>query len=88
MIKKLLVIMMLLMLTVLFSQTIFNSTDKVDSYSRDYYVKNTYSDTGSKNIVTGIYLDYRVFDSIFEAGILLIVATGIIFMEKKDDEVR
>ncbi|MBN2258926.1 MAG: hypothetical protein JW702_00115 [Clostridiales bacterium] len=40
----------------------------------------------SSNFVTGIYLDYRLYDSIFEATILFAVATGIIFMVRKDIE--
>ena len=53
-------------------------------FSYDYFVSNTFDEIGSKNIVTGIYLDYRVFDSIFEAGILFVVAAAILFMGKKD----
>ena len=53
--------------------------------AKDYYLENTFEETGSKNIVTGIYLDYRLFDSIFESSILLITATGIIFISKNDE---
>lgn len=45
-----------------------------------------YSKTGAVNFVTGIYLDYRLYDSIFEATILFVVATGVIFMVRRDDE--
>jgi len=58
------------------------------SVSYDYFSANTYSEVGSKNMVTGIYLDYRLFDSLLEAGILFIVTAGILFMSKKDEEVR
>lgn len=54
------------------------------THSKDYYLENTFKETGSKNLVTGIYLEYRLFDSIFEASILLIVSTGIIFISKND----
>jgi len=87
MIKKFLLIFMLIILLLVFSETAFKSIENIDTYSKDYYIKNTYKDTGSKNIVTGIYLDYRMFDSIFEASILLLAVSGIIFMTKKDDEV-
>lgn len=56
--------------------------------SKNYYLKNTFEETGSKNIVTGIYLEYRLFDSIFEASILLITSTGIIFISKKDEKIH
>ena len=58
----------------------------VNQLSSNYYIENTFTEVGSKNIVTGIYLDYRLFDSIFEAGILLVAVAGVIFMSKKDDK--
>lgn len=87
MIRKILLIIMLLILLTIFSLNAFEATKNMDSYSKEYYFENTYKDTGSKNVVTGIYLDYRLFDSIFEAGILLVAVTGIIFMSKKDNDV-
>lgn len=87
MIRKVLLIIMLIILLVVFSNTAFKAVEQRDTSSKDYYLENTYRDTGSKNIVTGIYLDYRLFDSIFEASILIIAVSGIIFMSKRDDEV-
>lgn len=87
MIRKILLIIMLLILLIFFSIAAFEAVENIDEFAKDYYLLNTYKDTGSKNIVTGIYLDYRLFDSIFEASILLVTVTGIIFMSKKDDEV-
>ena len=55
-------------------------------YLKDYYLGHFLEDTGALNSVTAIYLDYRIFDSIFEAGILLIAVTGIIFIAKSDRE--
>ena len=65
--------------------TIFSSiTLSVFSFSYHYFTANTLSEIGSKNVVTGIYLDYRLFDSLFEAGILFVVAAAILFMSKED----
>lgn len=87
MIKKSILIFMLIILLGIFSSTAFKAIEGIDTSSKDYFLNNTYKDTGSKNIVTGIYLDYRLFDSIFEASILIIAVSGIIFMSKRDDEV-
>ncbi|MCH4887308.1 hypothetical protein EZV73_06980 [Acidaminobacter sp. JC074] len=54
--------------------------------SHTYYVENGLEETSSKNLVTAIYLDYRLFDSFFEASILLVAVTGIAFMAIKDED--
>jgi len=54
--------------------------------SQSYYIKNGLQETSSLNLVTAIYLDYRLFDSFFEASILLVVVTGIAFMAIKDED--
>ncbi|MCT4634408.1 MAG: hypothetical protein N4A76_16980 [Firmicutes bacterium] len=53
--------------------------------SYDYYVENGLEEVGSNNLVTGIYLDYRLFDSIFEAAILFVAVSGVLFMGRKDE---
>lgn len=87
MIKKGVLIVMLISLLWILSDHANLAIQSIDTSSKDYYVSNTYEETGSKNLVTGIYLDYRLFDTIFEASILIIAVSGIIFMSKKDDEV-
>jgi len=86
-IKKMVLSLMLITLLISFYISIDEMTDFIDNSSKEYFVQNSFIETGSKNIVTAIYLDYRLFDSIFEASILLIVVSGIIFISKKDDEV-
>jgi len=54
--------------------------------SQSYYIEKGLEETSSLNLVTAIYLDYRLFDSFFEAGILLVVVTGIAFMAIKDED--
>jgi multicomponent Na+:H+ antiporter subunit B len=47
-----------------------------------FFTTNGFADTGSRNLVTAIYLDYRLFDSLFEAGILLIAVSGVMWISK------
>ena len=55
---------------------IYNSSGKM------FFSRNGYKDTGSLNLVTGIYLDYRLFDSLFEAAILLIAVSGVMLISE------
>lgn len=86
--KNSLRIILVLILSVLifyFFVTLIDTDLFIDTpSSKDYYIDNGYSDTGSKNLVTAIYLDYRLFDSVFEAGILLITVAGLVFMSVED----
>lgn len=85
--KKIILIGMLLAVLFTFHFSVEDSKRHLNTSSKDYYIRNALEETGSKNIVTAIYLDYRLFDSLFEAAILLIAVSGIIFMSKKDDEI-
>jgi len=57
-----------------------------NNLSQSYYINKGLEETSSFNLVTAIYLDYRLFDSFFEASILLVVVTGIAFMAIKDED--
>lgn len=73
----------------LLGQVLFHfSKDKLDynTESKDYYIEYGLKETSSKNLVTAIYLDYRLFDSFFEASLLLIAVAGIAFMGVKDED--
>jgi len=57
-------------------ETLYNNAGKL------FFASNAFNDTGSINTVTAIYLDYRLFDSLFEAGILLIAVSGIMWISQ------
>lgn len=46
----------------------------------DYYIKNALLETGSENVVTAIYLNYRYYDTLFEALMLLFSIIAVIYM--------
>ena len=50
----------------------------VDSEVSRFYVENTLKDTGAMNIVTGIILDYRGFDTLGESHVLFIAACTVL----------
>ncbi|MFN4190883.1 MAG: MnhB domain-containing protein [Pseudothermotoga sp.] len=50
----------------------FGTVQDVGKPAWDYYVRSFISDTGAHNAVTAIYLNYRVFDTLFEALLLLV----------------
>ncbi|WP_461206280.1 hydrogen gas-evolving membrane-bound hydrogenase subunit E [Clostridium sp. DL1XJH146] len=50
-----------------------------------YYIEHTMEDTGATNIVTGIILDYRAFDTFVEAAVLFTGAMCVILVLKKEE---
>ena len=49
-----------------------------------YYNTYAYRDTAALNFVTAIYLNYRVYDTLFEALMLLISIIGVIYFSKHE----
>ncbi len=50
-------------------------------------IKNHFADTGADNAVSAVYLNYRLWDSLFEALVLLVSAVAVIsFSRSQDDE--
>lgn len=86
--RRFLNVLLIVFVAVLIAYKILPHLEVFDSTSYDYFSTKTYEEVGSKNMVTGIYLDYRLFDSLLEAGILFVVTAGVLFMGKKDEEVR
>jgi len=52
--------------------------------ARIFYQTYGYLYTGSLNLVTAIYLDFRLLDTLFEAGILLVAVTGVSYIAQHD----
>lgn len=48
----------------------------------EYFIHNYEADTGAGNAVAAIYLNYRVYDTLFEALLLLIAIIGIMHFFK------
>jgi len=86
MIKKISLVIMLSFILIIFSSNLDWLEENAVAESKDYLIENGMADTGSANIVTGIYLDYRLFDSIFETGLLLMTVSGITLIIKKVDK--
>lgn len=82
--RKLLALFLLILFLLCISLDIVpldNSTDVLN-----YYVDNSLEETGSVNVVTSIYLNYRVFDTIFETLLLLISIIGIIYFSRHEGD--
>lgn len=82
MIKRLLLIPLLGMILYLFIGAMDDLALIYDNAGKIFFRDNAYFDTASKNFVTAIYLDYRLFDSLFEAGILLIAVSGVMWISQ------
>jgi len=52
----------------------------------DYYLKYGVKQTGAMNIVTAIYLNYRVFDTLGEATVFFATALGVFMLLGKKNE--
>ena len=55
--------------------------------AKDYILANHYQETGAINAVTSIYLNYRLWDTLFEAMVLMLSALAVItFSWSQTDE--
>ncbi|MCF7932366.1 MAG: hypothetical protein K9K93_04275 [Acholeplasmataceae bacterium] len=82
MIRRLVLGLMLLVLLFVFFDAMSSLEDLYANDGKLFFTTNGFADTGSRNLVTAIYLDYRLFDSLFEAGILLIAVSGVMWISK------
>lgn len=80
--KKQVFIFMIAVIFIIFIKISDTKTQPLDFSAAEYYIANTVEETGALNTVTGIYLDYRYFDTIFEAGIFLVTVNGILFLSR------
>jgi multicomponent Na+:H+ antiporter subunit B len=82
MIKRLSLVLLLGFVLYLFIVSMETLPEVYNASGKLFFRDNGFSDTGSMNLVTAIYLDYRLFDSLFEAGILLIAVSGVMWISQ------
>jgi len=64
----------------LFLSNTYKETHYQDAYHT--YIERGYKETNAQNLVAAIYLNYRVFDTLFEALLLAISVTAIVYFAK------
>lgn len=62
---------------VLFLYNLHDESQYPDAYHA--YIERGYAETKVNNLVTSIYLNYRVFDTVFEALLLAISVTAVVY---------
>ncbi len=51
----------------------------------EYYIARGMAETGALNMVTAIYLNYRVYDTLGEATVFFASALGVFMLLRKND---
>jgi multicomponent Na+:H+ antiporter subunit B len=69
-------------LTLIFLYTHLNVPKSSFNESYQYYITHFIRDTGAQNAVAAIYLNYRFFDTLFEALMLLVGVIGTIYFSR------
>ncbi|MBN2851875.1 MAG: hypothetical protein JXQ23_03980 [Clostridia bacterium] len=64
----------------------YEETQYPDAYHT--YIEKGYSETKVNNLVTAIYLNYRVFDTVFEALLLAISVTAVVYFAMPWERIR
>jgi multisubunit Na+/H+ antiporter MnhB subunit len=67
----------------IFAFVIWGNTFTVNRFGYpmyNHYVTLAYQETQAENIVTAIYLNYRYYDTLFEAMMLLFSVIAVIYM--------
>ncbi|MCT4542682.1 MAG: hypothetical protein N4A63_03965 [Vallitalea sp.] len=73
---------LLFLLSISFNITPVKKTTEIFQY----YISNSLKETGAINVVTSIYLNYRVFDTIFETLLLLVSIIAIIYFSRHEGD--
>ena len=78
-----------LLMSTLKDMPYFSAADTLmDSELSEFYVENTLEDTGAVNVIAGIILNYRGFDTLGESHVLFIAVCSVLILLRmpKEDE--
>ncbi len=80
--------MIALWLVILVSIIVFLPAESHESHLDlyNYVTENFHEETQADNAVTAIYLDYRMFDTLFETLLLLVSVIGIIYFSRHEGD--
>jgi multicomponent Na+:H+ antiporter subunit B len=84
-IRKILTLPLLVFVFFIFALTLGDLPSLYNDFAREFYQEFGFLYSGSANLVTAIYLDFRLLDTLFEAGILLIAVTGVSWIAQHDN---
>lgn len=84
MIRKWVSIPLLMFVFIVFAIALTDYETLYVDTARVFYQNFGYLYSGSLNLVTAIYLDFRLLDTLFEAGILLVAVTGVSYIAQHD----
>ena len=62
----------------LFVSLFIQDAEQLGTPLKDFFTDNFFAETGATNAVAGIYLNYRVFDTLFEALMLMVSVMEVI----------
>lgn len=81
------VVFAILMLYMVANLPICETVDRpVNNEVAKVYIENGIQDTGAVNVVTGMILNYRAFDTFGETCVLFIATTGVMVLLMKEEE--
>lgn len=74
----------ILLITVSFLPPFGNPSNPVNNEVSERYIEKGLEETGAVNIVSGMILDYRAFDTFGESHVLFTAATGVMLLMRKE----
>ncbi len=81
-------LVLMLLIAVSYLPTV-GSTDKpVNNEVAQRYIENGLQETGAVNIVTGMILDYRAFDTLGESHVLFVATCTVLILLRRDEKKR
>ena len=83
--RALSIILLTIIASFLFSAINLNY-GQIHSALSEYYITRGVAETGALNMVTAIYLNYRVYDTLGEATVFFAAALGVFMLLRKDGE--
>ena len=79
-----LIMITILLITVSFLPPFGNPNNPVNNEVSQRYIEKGLEETGAVNIVSGMILDYRAFDTLGESTVLFTAATSVMLLLKKE----